>query len=85
MDEYEILVQPTTLIKTEEITSIKINIMSLELFKSVTIVVSLLNNNNNIIDNKVIKLEGDDYLNWNNDDNYIKNMVLSKLGYTLLE
>ena len=83
MDDYKILVQPATLTKTEKITKIKINITSLELFKSVIIVVSLLNNN--IIDNKVIKLEGDDYLNWNNDDNYIKNIVISKLGYTLLE
>jgi hypothetical protein len=85
MDDYKILIQPATLTKTEEITNIKINIMSLELFKSVTIVVSLLNNNDNIIDNKIIKLEGNDYLNWNNDDNYIKNIVISKLGYTLLE
>jgi hypothetical protein len=85
MDDYKILIQPATLTKTEEITNIKINIMSLELFKSVTIVVSLLNNNDNIIDNKIIKLEGNDYLNWNNDDNYIKNTVISKLGYTLLE
>ena len=81
MDDYKILIQPATLTKTEEITNIKINIMSLELFKSVTIVVSLLNNNDNIIDNKIIKLEGNDYLNWNNDDNYIKNIVLLKLGY----
>lgn len=85
MDAYKILVQPATLRKTEEITNIKISIMSIELFKSVTIVVSLLNNDDNIIDNKVIKLEGNDYLNWNNDDNYIKNIVISKLGYKLLE
>jgi hypothetical protein len=84
MEDYKISVQPATLTKIEEITNIKINIMSLELFKSVTIVVSLFNNNDNIIDNKIIKLEGADYSNWNNDDNYITNFVLSKLGYKLL-
>ena len=81
MEDYKIAVQPATLTKTEQITNIKISVMSLQLFKSVTVVVSLFNNNDNIIDNKIIKLEGNEYSNWNNDDNYIKNIVLLKLGY----
>jgi hypothetical protein len=63
------------------ITSIQVRVINLNLFQSVNVNV-LLFSNNDYVDSKSYLLEGDDYTNWGNDDNYIIDYVLDKLGLT---
>lgn len=84
MNSFDVPIQKAPLTKINQITNIKIRVVSLKLFTNVTLSVLFMNDENNIVDNKIIILEGLDYTNWGNDDNYIKNIVLSKLGYTTL-
>jgi hypothetical protein len=56
--------------------------MEVVLDSHVTMVVHYLNANGNLLDNKIVKIEGDEYNAWGDDDNYITNLVLTKLGLT---
>lgn len=49
----------------------------------VTVEVSLYDANNEFIERKYVKLEGDDYNNWYDDD-VLTELVLSRLGLTKL-
>ena len=62
------------------IHSIEIQIINLRLFEGVSVMVSLYDENNNIIENKMIDIVGNDYLNWSNDDSYLIDIVLNKLN-----
>lgn len=64
------------------VTSVRINITSLVLFKSVSVCANLLNAANVYIDSKYFVIEDAEYLAWNNDDAYIVNLILQKLGFT---
>lgn len=59
---------------------IELQIMRLVLFSSVSIGVSLYDENDYIIDNRQITIQGEEYNNWANDDNYLLDLVLVKLG-----
>lgn len=76
-------VEPSCFIPPERIINhIQLSIFSIDLFKSVTVVVSLCDDKDYVIDNKQIIIEGEEYNNWSNDDNYLINLVLVKLGLT---
>ena len=79
MNEIKVNIQDSAYVKTNTIDIVLIKITNVQLFKSVTVVASLFENNK-IIDNKVVMIEGTDYNAWSNDDNYIVNFVLNKLG-----
>ena len=79
MNEIKIDVQDSSYVKTNTINKVNIRIGNIELFKSVTVIASLFDNNT-LVDNKVFKIEGDEYTNWSNDDQYLIDLVLSKLG-----
>ena len=64
------------------ISRIEIQIFNIELFKSVTVVVILCDDKDYVIDNKHIVIDGDDYANWSNNDSYLIDLVLTKLGLT---
>jgi Ni,Fe-hydrogenase III large subunit len=68
---------------TYEIDAFQVQVRTLELFKSVTLLVIFLDNSNQPRDSKIIKLEGEDYLAWNNDDEYIITKVAQICGFTL--
>jgi hypothetical protein len=76
-----IQVENFTVTKTSVIDNIKIRIINLELFKSVSVTVSLLNGDN-WIENRHFTLSGDDYKKWGNDDKYLTNYILSALNIT---
>ncbi len=78
MDEINVNVNDTPYVKSN---TIKIRIMSVELFNSISICASLFENNN-LLDNKIFKIEGEEYKDWGNDDTYIIDLILSKLGMT---
>ena len=79
MDDIKVNINDYNFVQTSVVNNIKIKIMNIDLFKSITICVSLLTNNKNV-DNKILKISGEEYTNWGNDDNYIIDLVLTKLG-----
>lgn len=64
---------------------IELQVMNLVLFKSVTLLVSLFDENYYIIDNKTFTIADEEYTNWSNDDNYLLDLVLTKLQLNKLE
>lgn len=83
MSDIKINVQDSPHVVTNTINRVQIRVMNVELFTSVNVSVSLFNNES-IIDNKFFKIEGDEYNNWGNGDQYLVNLVLTKLGLTQL-
>ena len=82
MDDIKVSIENYNFVQTSVVNNIKIKIVSIDLFKSITLCVTLLDTNNKNVENKIIKLTGDEYSNWGNDDNYIINIVLNKLQLT---
>lgn len=63
-------------------TSIEINVMELVLNSYVMVMVMFKNSNGNLLKNEMVKIEGDEYAAWGSDDNYLIDLVLSKLNLT---
>jgi hypothetical protein len=63
------------------ISAIKVKIHSVVLFTSVTLMVQLLDASSKIIDVKQLILSGDEYLGWGNDDKYLIDIAIVKLGF----
>lgn len=83
-EENNVPIEPYTLVKTSTITSIRIEVNQIRLYNSVTIGVLLFDESGQPIDHRLITIAGADYTNWGNDDDYIINFVLNKLGLTKL-
>jgi hypothetical protein len=82
MNDMNVNVVPTPYVRPSvDITTIQVRVTNINLFKNVNINVTL-KSNNNFVDVKSYILEGADYTNWGNDDTYIVNYVLNKLGLT---
>ena len=81
MNNIKVDVNDYNLVQTSIINNIQINILKIELFIGITLSVNLLSNNK-LIDSKLMTISGDEYSNWGNDDNYIINLVLTKLNLT---
>ena len=64
-----------TITKTNTITSFEIHQMNVLLNTSAELYVCLKNADNNIVVNEYIKIEGADYDNWLDDDQYIIDFV----------
>ena len=79
MDRYTVRVEDSPVVKTFTINTVIINIMRLDLFKSLTMNASTCQDTK-IIDNTMIVMSGEDYDQWSNDDQYVINYVLNKLG-----
>jgi hypothetical protein len=80
-----ILIQPSTITTTKTISSFTVNVMRLELFQSVTVNVMLYGPDGNFIDLRTYTLSGNDYNEWDNDDNYLINKVAENLGFKVLK
>ncbi len=81
MSDINVNVQDSPYVVTNTINKVQIRVMNVELFTSVSVAASLFNNDS-LIDNKFFKIEGEEYNNWGNSDQYIVNLVLTKLGLT---
>ena len=71
-----------TVIKTVVRFSLEINKMVFN--KSAKFRVFLYDINNMLITTSYVTIEGEDYLNWSNDDNYVINFVANKLGFVIV-
>jgi hypothetical protein len=63
-------------------TTIEINVMELVLNSHVIVAVSFKNSNGNLLKNEMVKIEGEEYAGWGSDDEYLINLVLTKLNLT---
>ncbi len=79
-----VTVQPYNLVetKTSVVTSFIPEVISLEFNKSVTVLVTMYNAQNSPVGNKTLVIDGAEYQAWLNDDNYLINLVASKIGMT---
>ena len=68
----------------KQMTSFRVDGLLMNLFVGVNITVSIFDNTDKLIDTRSVYLSGEDYSNWNNDDQYIVNKVAEKLGFTIL-
>ena len=76
-------IQPSTETTIKVITSFTVNVMSLELFTSVTVNAMLYGVNGNFLEVKTLTFSGQDYLDWNNNDQYLIDKTAETLGFTL--
>ncbi len=81
MNEIDVNVQDSPYVKTNTINKVIIRVANIELFTSVTVIASLFDQNI-LVDNKVFKVEGQEYSNWSDNDQYIVDLVMTKLGMT---
>lgn len=80
----KINIQPKEDIITREMYSIIITVESVQLFTSAQINVSYFDNNGMFIKIDRLTMEGTDYANWSNDDQYIYTYVYNTLNITPL-
>jgi hypothetical protein len=75
---------PDEIITTKIATSFTVTCRSLELFTTASFLVYLLDQNGGAISSQIINLTTEQYLAWNNNDEYIINLVANALGVTPL-
>lgn len=76
-------VEPSVFVPpTRVIHSISIQVVNLVLFKGATIMVSFFDVDNYPIDTKIVELQGESYLQWANDDNWLVNYILEQFSLT---
>ena len=62
-----------------KIVKFKYNVLEIKLFESVRIAVYLYNENDLLIEARQYLIQGDEYKAWNNDDQYIMNLIKKKI------
>jgi hypothetical protein len=67
-------------ITTQTISKVDILEGTIELNKSVRFPVRLMDSNENVLSQQNVTISGEEYENWGADDNYIENLILTKLG-----
>ena len=77
-------VQPFTITTTTIVTSYTVSCRSLTLFTNATFTVDSFDINNNLLSRQVIPITNDQYLEWNNNDEFITTLMAQILGYTII-
>lgn len=68
---------------TKTITRFFLDIIELTFNTSARFRVSQYDVNDNLIDAINVTIEGEEYTNWRNDDNYIINLIAQKMGFII--
>jgi hypothetical protein len=79
MNQISVKVQDSPYVRTNTINNVNIRIISIELFTRLTVCASLFEGAQ-LVDNVTYQITGDEYNNWGNDDQYIVDLILNKLG-----
>ena len=77
-------IEPYTQITTNIIRSFTVTCRSLTLFTNATFTVDSFDEKNNLISRQVIPIDQQQYLEWNNNDEYIIQLMATILGYTII-
>jgi hypothetical protein len=78
-------IEPVDKTITQTIVRFSLDIIELILNTSATFRVLCYDVNNKLIETKFVSLEGTDYTNWGNDDEYVVQFVSSQLGFILVQ
>jgi hypothetical protein len=81
MDKLSVNIADITL-EAPVATTINIDVMEIVLKSHVMVVVRFLNSNGNLLKNEMVRIEGPEYDAWGSDDDYLINLVLTKLNLT---
>jgi hypothetical protein len=81
MDATQIQVNDKEEVKVFIINNVEMRIINLSLGKYVD-VNAVLKQNNNFISSQNFRIQGEEYDNWGNDDQYIEKLILQKLDLT---
>jgi hypothetical protein len=76
-------IPPATITETKTVKYFKIHVVNLDLFRSVSVAVTLFDEQGAGVGARTYTIEGDEYLGWNNNDQYLVDLVAQKLGFTL--
>ena len=76
-------IEPKTVTTTQTITSFQVKCSALTLFESATFSVFCFDENNTMVSTDKIILSQEEYLTWQNNDEYIIQLVATKLGFVL--
>lgn len=76
-------INPAVVTETKNVAFFEVRVMSLELFKSVSVMVMLKDAGGKCVSVRNFTIHGDEYFAWNNDDTYLINLVAERLGFTL--
>ena len=76
-------IQPTQNIRTESIFSFTITNLVVNLFNGAHSNVSLFDSNNNFLQSINIIISKEEYEKWGSDDNYMVNLIATKMGFQL--
>lgn len=75
-------IEPDSVVTTRVATSFTVTCQNLILFTSASFLIYLLDANGGIISTSFLNLTQDQYLEWNNNDQYIINLAAAQLGVT---
>ena len=79
MDVTKIEVNDKEQVKIYVINNIEIRILNISLNNFVDLSVTM-KQDGNYVDSKYMRIEGEEYQAWGNNDDYLENLVLQKLG-----
>lgn len=74
---------PATQTNVVVITSFFVQVISITLFLKAELRVDMFDESKIRVNSCVIEMKGEDYANWNNNDEYVYEFVANQLGYTL--
>ena len=77
-------IEPFVITTTQTVTSFTVTCRTLVLFTSATFTVDSYDINNNLISRQVIPITNEQYLEWNNNDAFIIDLMATICGYTLV-
>ncbi len=61
------------------IRSIRVNVVELQLFRSVRVLCEMLDDNYEVFDTRYYDIEGEEYIQWGNDDKYLATVCINRL------
>lgn len=79
-----VIIEQKEIIKTFTITSFKIVVVNIVLNEKCDIIVSLFDSDQILQRQEILVLQGDDYINWGSDDEYLYDYVASHYGFTII-
>ena len=76
-------IEPFSQVTTVIITSFKISCITVNLFNNASFQIELFDANQRIVDCKRLTMTPEQYLLWNNNDQYVTEFVATTLGYII--
>ena len=77
-------IEPYTNVTTTITTSFSVSCRSLNLFENASFTVDTFDITGKLLNRQVIPITNEQYLEWNNNDEYIVNLMAQILGFTIV-